>query len=67
MSETLVLNNAMLGAIVMMIVGQYFGFYNPELAVHAVDWNVVFMLGCMMAILSCRFPPSNTAAATFQP
>jgi di/tricarboxylate transporter len=81
MSETLVLNNAMLvsgvimivtfigiftenlhgfhrakfamlGAIVMIIVGQYFEFYSPQLAVHAVDWNVVFLLGCMMAIIS---------------
>jgi Na+/H+ antiporter NhaD/arsenite permease-like protein len=43
---------AMLGAIVMIIVGQYFEFYSPQLAVHAVDWNVVFLLGCMMAIIS---------------
>ncbi|MDX2511409.1 MAG: ArsB/NhaD family transporter [Desulfobacterales bacterium] len=44
--------SAMLGAIVMIIVGQYFEFYSPQLAVYAVDWNVVFLLGCMMAIIS---------------
>ncbi len=43
---------AMMGAIGMIIVGQYFGFYDTNLAVHAVDWNVVFLLGCMMAIVS---------------
>jgi len=47
---------AMLGALGMIIVGQYYGFYDPELAVHAVDWNVVFLLGCMMAIVSIMIP-----------
>jgi len=44
---------AMLGAI---IAGQYYGFYDPSLAVRAVDWNVVFLLGCMMAIVSVMIP-----------
>ena len=47
---------AMLGGLAMIIVGQYYGFYDPELAVHAVDWNVVFLLGCMMAIVSIMIP-----------
>lgn len=47
---------AMLGGLGMIIVGQYYGFYNPSLAVHAVDWNVVFLLGCMMAIVSIMIP-----------
>ena len=47
---------AMLGAIAMIMVGQYYGFYNSSLAVHAVDWNVVFLLGCMMAIVSIMIP-----------
>jgi len=47
---------AMLGAIIMIIVGQYYGFYDSSLAVHAVDWNVVFLLGCMMAIVSVMIP-----------
>lgn len=43
---------AMLGAAVMLVVGQYYGFYSPEGAFEAVDWNVVFLLGAMMAIVS---------------
>ena len=47
---------AMLGGLGMIMVGQYYGFYNPELAVRAVDWNVVFLLGCMMSIVSIMIP-----------
>jgi Na+/H+ antiporter NhaD/arsenite permease-like protein len=47
---------AMLGAITMIVVGQYFDFYNSSLAFAAVDWNVVFLLGCMMAIVSIMIP-----------
>jgi len=47
---------AMLGAGAMLIFGQYFGFYNAEQAVHAVDWNVVFLLGCMMTIVTIMIP-----------
>ncbi|MFC1796438.1 SLC13 family permease [Pseudomonadota bacterium] len=47
---------AMLGAGIMLAVGQYYGFYNAGLAVEAVDWNVVFLLGCMMAIVSIMIP-----------
>jgi len=47
---------AMLGAILMIVVGQYYGFYDSHLAVAAVDWNVVFLLGCMMAIVSIMIP-----------
>jgi Na+/H+ antiporter NhaD/arsenite permease-like protein len=36
---------AMLGAITMIIVGQYFGFYDSMKATASVDWNVVFLLG----------------------
>ena len=43
---------AMLGAGVMLIVGQAYGFYSPEAAFHAVDWNVVFLLGSMMAVVA---------------
>ena len=43
---------AMLGAAVMLVAGQFFGFYNPEQAFEAVDWNVVFLLGAMMAIVA---------------
>ena len=47
---------AMAGAAVMMIVGQMRGFYNPEGAVEAIDWNVVFLLGAMMAIVAIMIP-----------
>ncbi|MGA9572613.1 MAG: ArsB/NhaD family transporter [Lysobacterales bacterium] len=47
---------AMLGGLAMIIVGQFYGFYNSSLAVHAVDWNVVFLLGCMMSIVSIMIP-----------
>ena len=43
---------AMLGAAVMLVVGQQYGFYSPEEAFHAVDWNVVFLLGSMMAVVA---------------
>ncbi len=43
---------AMLGAAVMLLVGQSYGFYSPEAAFEAVDWNVVFLLGSMMAIVA---------------
>jgi Na+/H+ antiporter NhaD/arsenite permease-like protein len=47
---------AMGGAGLMILVGQYFGFYNTELAVEAVDWNVVFLLGGMMTIVAIMIP-----------
>ena len=43
---------AMLGALTMLVVGQSYGFYNPEQAFEAVDWNVVFLLAAMMAIVA---------------
>ncbi len=43
---------AMLGALVMLVVGQSYGFYNPEQAFKAVDWNVVFLLAAMMSIVA---------------
>ena len=53
---------AMLGAIAMIIVGQYYGFYDSLLAVEAVDWNVVFLLGCMMAMISIMIPTGGFEA-----
>jgi len=47
---------AMLGGLSMIILGQFYGFYTPALAVRAVDWNVVFLLGSMMAIVSVMIP-----------
>jgi len=53
---------AMMGALVMIVAGQYFGFYNSFEAVKAVDWNVVFLLGCMMAIVSIMIPTGGFQA-----
>jgi Na+/H+ antiporter NhaD/arsenite permease-like protein len=44
------------GAVVMVIVGQIFGFYSPMQALDAVDWNVIFLLGGMMTIVSVMIP-----------
>ena len=53
---------AMLGAMAMIIVGQYYGYYNAVQAVAAVDWNVVFLLGSMMAIISIMIPTGGFEA-----
>ena len=53
---------AMLGAGLMILAGQYYGFYSPQEAIHAVDWNVVFLLGCMMAIIAIILPTGGFEA-----
>lgn len=53
---------AMMGALMMIIAGQYYGFYDSKLAVYAIDWNVVFLLGCMMAIVSIMIPTGGFEA-----
>jgi Na+/H+ antiporter NhaD/arsenite permease-like protein len=47
---------AMFGAIMMLVIGIAEGFYDPVMAIRAVDWNVVLLLGCMMAIISIMIP-----------
>ena len=44
------------GAVVMAIVGQMYGFYTPDLAMRAVDWNVVLLLGAMMTVVAIMIP-----------
>jgi Na+/H+ antiporter NhaD/arsenite permease-like protein len=44
------------GAVVMIIAGQIFGFYEPEEAIEAIDWNVIFLLAAMMTIVSIMIP-----------
>jgi len=46
----------MLGAIAMIIAEQIYGFYSLELAIEAVDWNVVFLIGAMMRIVAIMIP-----------
>lgn len=43
---------AMAGAGAIVIAGQLMGFYSPELALEAIDWNVVLLLACMMVVVS---------------
>lgn len=47
---------AILGAGAMILAGQYYGFYNHQLALEAIDWNVVFLLGAMMTIIAIMIP-----------
>jgi Na+/H+ antiporter NhaD/arsenite permease-like protein len=47
---------AMAGGALMVIMGQFMGFYDPELALEAIDWNVVFLLGAMMTVVSIMIP-----------
>jgi Na+/H+ antiporter NhaD/arsenite permease-like protein len=44
------------GAGAMVLAGQFFGFYDPELAIEAIDWNVIFLLGAMMTIVAIMIP-----------
>lgn len=43
---------AMAGAGAMIVGGQMLGFYSPDLALDAIDWNVIFLLAIMMVIVS---------------
>jgi len=43
---------AMAGAGAMILVGQYYDFYSPDKAFEAIDWNVIFLLASMMAIVA---------------
>ncbi|MGY8985931.1 MAG: SLC13 family permease [Sphingomonadales bacterium] len=47
---------AMLGAGAMLLVGMEYDFYNVEFAIEAIDWNVIFLLGCMMTIVAIMIP-----------
>ena len=56
---------ALAGAGAMILAGQYFGFYNPELAVEAIDFNVVFLLGAMMTIVAIMIPTGGFQAMAY--
>lgn len=43
---------AMAGAGAIIIAGQIYGFYSPDQALDAIDWNVVFLLAIMMIVVS---------------
>ena len=57
---------AMAGAGIMILVGQYFGFYNPTQAVEAIDWNVVFLLGGMMTIVAIMIPTGGFQSLAYR-
>lgn len=57
---------AMGGAGLMVVFGQYFGFYSPQLAVEAIDWNVVFLLGGMMTIVAIMIPTGGFQALAYR-
>lgn len=56
---------AMIGAGCMVLFGQLFGFYNPEMALAAIDWNVVFLLGAMMTIIAIMIPTGGFQAIAY--
>ena len=58
--------SATAGAVAMMLAGQYFGFYSPEQAIEAVDWNVVFLLAAMMSIVSIMIPTGGFNALAYR-
>jgi len=57
---------AAMGAAMMIIFGQIFGFYSPEAAIEAVDWNVIFLLACMMTIVSIMIPTGGFQAMAYK-
>jgi len=57
---------AMGGAALMVLCGQYYGFYSPELAVESIDWNVVFLLGGMMTIVAIMIPTGGFQALAYR-
>ena len=54
--EELVFDNNMMVSAIILLVGMEYGFYNVDQAYEAVDWNVIFLLGCMMTIVAIMIP-----------
>jgi len=54
------------GAGLMVLAGQYFGFYDPQLALEAIDWNVVFLLGGMMTIVAIMIPTGGFQSLAYR-
>ncbi|MFM7121470.1 MAG: SLC13 family permease [Gammaproteobacteria bacterium] len=57
---------ALVGAATMVIAGQIFGFYGPETAIEAIDWNVVCLLGAMMAVIAIMIPTGGFQVMAFR-
>lgn len=54
--------SAMLGAGAILVVGQAMGFFNPEMAMKAVDWNVIMLLGALMTVVAIMVPTGGFQA-----
>ncbi|MDM8547850.1 ArsB/NhaD family transporter [Candidatus Venteria ishoeyi] len=48
--------SALLGAVVMVAVGEYFGFYDQETALKAIDANTLILLASMMMLITMLKP-----------
>lgn len=57
---------AILGAMAMIIAGQYFEFYTPHEALASIDWNVVLLLGAMMTIVAIMIPTGGFQMIAFK-
>ncbi len=57
---------AILGAVVMMIAGQYYGFYSPQQGLESIDWNVVLLLAAMMTIVAIMIPTGGFQLIAFK-
>jgi Na+/H+ antiporter NhaD/arsenite permease-like protein len=57
---------AMGGAALMVLCGQYYGFYSPALAIQSIDWNVVFLLGAMMTIVAIMIPTGGFQSLAYR-
>jgi len=57
---------AMGGAAAMVLTGQVMGFYDPQRALEAIDWNVVFLLGAMMTIVAIMIPTGGFQALAYR-
>ncbi len=57
---------AMGGALLMVVLGQIYGFYSPKAAVEAIDWNVVFLLGGMMTIVAIMIPTGGFQSLAYR-
>jgi len=44
------------GALAMILTGYFAGFYSPTDALAAIDWNVIFLLAAMMAVVTIMIP-----------
>ncbi len=57
---------ALVGAMLMVGLGQYIGFYHPQNALDAIDWNVILLLLYMMTIVSIMIPTGGFQRLAFR-